>query len=313
MAKRFLAVCACTGFIALAFVDINGFVDAGRRGVLLFGRNVMPILFPFFFMSGFLVEVGFFSGFKKFGKAAPIFALSLLSGYPTGARLLGDLYKRGEVSRAQAIRIATYTSTCSPIFIIATVGACFYQSISVGALIFTAHVLGAVLNGVVYCRMNFKEAQASADKNCFASSTNTSNNVYLRDESRSTEQSHLQAAANSYDISTAISNSLYSAIQSILAVGGLIIIFFIASNLAGGGVFVSSLLEMTNGVYMASTFAPHSLVIPCAIVSFGGLCVTMQGFVFMSSFRMPFWFYLLYKVTHTVFAVIICLILAAAI
>lgn len=283
--KKVFAVLCCIGFIALAFADINGFVDAGRRGVLLFGRNVMPVLFPFFFVSGFLVEIGFFSGFKKFGKAVPIFALSLLSGYPTGARLLSDLYNRGELKREEAIKIATYTSTCSPIFIIATLGVCFYQSISAGVLVFAAHSLGAVLNGMVYRKMNFADTMP----------------LSMRVPPHLLEE----------EFSTAISKSLYSAIQNIFAVGGLIVMFFIVTNMIGGGILVSGLLEMTNGIFIASTTMPKSLVLPCAIVSFGGLCVAMQGFVFMSSFRMPFWFYLLYKVTHTIFAVIICLILVA--
>jgi hypothetical protein len=279
MAKRIFVVICCIGFIALAFADVNGFIDAGRKGILLFGRNVMPVLFPFFFVSGLLVEVGFFKAFGRYG----VFTLSLLAGYPTGARLLCDLYKRGEITRAQAIRTATYTSTCSPIFIIATLGACFYQSISVGVLVFVAHTLGAGLNGLLYCKVSFRGA-------------------------------HTQRTAEPQvppDTAKAISDSLYSAIQNIFAVGGLIVVFFIVTNMIGGGVFVSGLLEMTNGVFQASLVAPASLVLPTAIVTFGGLCVAVQGFVFMNSFKMPLWFYFLYKLTHTVFAVAICLILVA--
>jgi len=282
--KKFLVIACCLGFIALAFADVNGFVDAGRRGVLLFGRNVLPVLFPFFFVSGLLVELGFFRGFGKFGKAAPVFVLSLLSGYPTGARLLGDLYNRGEITRQQAIRTATYTSTCSPIFIIATLGACFYQSVAVGALVFTAHALGAILNGVIYFKVPFEDTSLRG----------------------------MHVTKQSLPTADAISNSLYSAIQNILAVGGLIIIFFIVTDMLGGGVILSSLFEMTNGVFQASLVS-SSLIIPTAIVTFGGLCVAMQGFVFMSSFRMPLWFYFLYKVTHTVFACIICLILSVVV
>jgi len=290
MVKRNLAIICCLAFIVLVFTDINAFVDAGRRGVLLFGRNVLPVLFPFFFISGLLVEAGFFSGFKRFGKAVPVFTLSLLSGYPTGARILRDLYATGEITRTKAIRTATYTSTCSPIFIIATVGACFYQSVTVGVLIFAAHSLGAVLNGVVYARVSFRgTAEESPVRTSFA---------------RTRDPSPL--ARN--DMSTAISNSLYSAVQNIFAVGGLIIVFFITTSMLGGGVFVSGLLEMTNGVFMASTVSA-SILLPCAIVSFGGLCVAMQGFVFMSTFRMPLWFYMLYKCTHAIFAVIFYLIL----
>ena len=291
--KKVFAVLCCLGFIVLAFADVNGFVDAGRKGVLLFGRNVMPVLFPFFFVSGLLVEIGFFKGFRKFGVAAPVFALSLLSGYPTGARLLADLYKRGEITRQQAIRTATYTSTCSPIFIIATLGACFYQSVTAGVLVFAAHTIGAVLSGVLFRGVRFKEDQSS----------------YMR----------YVAVTPGNDMAAAISSSLYSAIQNIFAVGGLVVVFFVAANMiplhllgtGSCGVFISGLLEMTNGVFRASVVAPTSLALATAIVTFGGMSVAMQGFVFMSSFKMPFWFYLLYKVTHTVFAVLICLILAA--
>jgi len=113
------------------------------------------------------------------------------------------------------------------------------------------------------------------------------------------------------DIAEAVSKSLYSAIQNIFAVGGLIVVFFIAASLIGGGVLVSGILEMANGVFQASAAAPASLVIPCAIVSFGGLCVAMQAFVFFGAFSMPLWFYLLYKVTHTILSVVFCLILCA--
>jgi hypothetical protein len=281
MAKRIFTVICCLGFLVLAFMDVTAFVEAGRRGVLLFGRNVLPVLFPFFFISGLLVEVGFFSAFGKFGKGAPVFVLSLLSGYPTGARLLCDLYNRGEITRSLAIRTATYTSTCSPIFIIATLGVCFYKSAVFGIIIFAAHCLGALLNGLIYCKVKFNSpAKLTRVRNFSPSSRN--------------------------DIATAVSNALYSAVQNIFAVGGLIVVFFIATTLIGGGVWVSGILEMTNGVYHASIAAPTSLLIPCAVVSFGGLCVAMQAFVFLGEFRMPLWFYFLYKVTHTILSVLLC-------
>ena len=301
MTKRFFIIICCFAFVAFVFADVGGFVDAGRRGILLFGQNVLPVLFPFFFVSGLLVEIGFFSGFKRFGAVAPVFALSLISGYPTGARLLGDLYRRGEITREQAIRTATFTSTCSPIFIIATLGACFYGSAAIGVLVFAAHSLGALVNGLVYYKVKFKVTEHFSQIPLLEKGVSRSKRDGV------------------CDISAAISNSLYSAIQNIFAVGGLIVVFFIATDLVTsllpganiGGVFISGILEMTNGVYLASLAAPGALLLPCAIVSFGGLCVAMQSFVFFRAFRMPLWFYFLYKTTHTILAVAICLILCA--
>ena len=291
--KKILVIFCCFLFISLAFANVDEFVLGAQRGVLLFGRNVMPVLFPFFFVTGLLVEIGFFSGFRRFGVAVPVFTLSFLGGYPTGARMLAGIYNRGEISRTQAIQISTFTSTCSPIFIIATVGACFYKSTSMGIFIFVCHSVASVINGLLYYWVKFKENDVPV--------TNSKSGMLSKQ----------------CDVSGAISNSLYSAVQNILATGGLIIMFFIfvtqiqvifdlspALNIILGGIF-----ELTNGINLASVVAPSSVVIPCAIVSFGGLAVAMQGFLFLRDFRMPFWFYMLYKTTHTIIAVLLCAVL----
>jgi|GEM_PF-1035733 len=292
--KKWFAIACCFGFIAIAFADINGFIEGARNGLELFERNVLGILFPFFFITSLLVELGFFSHFKRTGPA--VFALSLLGGYPTGARMLSSLYAKGEISRTQAIRISTYTSTSSPIFTIATLGVCFYGDIIVGVVIFACHITAALVNGIIYKGVKFPDIGGRKT-------------VTLKPQQE--------------DIAESITNSLYSAVQSILAVGGLIVVFFILSsqiqNLISLPDFVKlpffGILEMTNGVFLSSLAMPLSsilnfaILIPCAIITFGGLAVAMQGFLFLKTFRMPFSFYLLYKTTHTLIAVLLCLAL----
>ena len=289
--KKAIVIFCCLAFIGLAFVNVGEFVSSAQRGVLLFGRNVMPILFPFFFVTSLLVELGFFSGFKRFGFTAPVFTLSLLGGYPTGARMLAELYTRGEISRTQAIRISTYTSTCSPIFVIATVGACFYKSTSIGITIFICHIIAAMINGLLYCKVRFQESENPLP-------------LFGR------------VALKMPNINDSISNALYSAIQNIFAIGGLIVTFFVLANQIQVvislneefNLAVAGILELTNGIHLASVTVPSYVLIPCAIVSFGGLAVAMQGFLFLKSFRMPFWFYLLYKGTHAIIAMLVCLL-----
>lgn len=285
--KKVFSISCCLLFIILAFADTKGFVTNAQHGLLLFGNSVLPILFPFFFITSMLIELNFFSVFKKFGVSAPIFAVSTLSGYPTGARMLSELYLRGEISRNQAIQISTFTSTCSPIFVIATVGTCFYKSTSIGVIIFVCHITAAILNGFLYRKINFKNYNA--------------NFVPLLTKKHQ-------------DISDAVSNSLYSSVHNILAVGGLIIVFFIAVNQIQVFIplpaIISGIIELTNGVFLYSSSTPESILVPCAIISFGGLAVAMQGFLFLKSLKLPFWFYMLYKTTHAIIAIIICLLFA---
>jgi hypothetical protein len=269
----------CFLYIGLAFWDIAGFVENAQRGLVLFGTGVLPILFPFFFISSLLVELDLF---KKRGARTGVVFLSLLSGYPTGIRMLSQLYERGQITREQAIRTATFTSTASPIFIVATLGEVMYNNIRFGIIIFAAHVLGAILNGFLYGAVKFKPIpQEKPRKNL-----------------------------TNMDLNDILSSALYNAIQNVLAVGGLVMIFFVAS--APLGLPAAALLEMTNGVFLASetpAVGIRQFIIPCAIVSFGGLCVALQGFVFLKNFRLPFWFYFIYKSTHTFFAVFAVIIL----
>ena len=274
MSKVFTAI-ACLSFIILAFTSPQDFVTHARNGMSLFAFNVLPILFPFFFVTGLLVELDLFKH-PKF-KRSGIIMMSFLSGSPTSARILSQLYIRGDITRDQAIKTATFTTTTSPVFIIATLGTVLYQDVTIGILIFIAHILGAVANGILYSFFPAKQSPLNHEP---------------------------IKPSTPLNVSDAISKSLNSAIQNILAVGGLVVIFFIVS--ASMPLPIAAVLEMTTGVFRAEavTQGMWRAIIACAIVSFGGICVAMQSFVFFRTFQMPVGFYFLYKTTHTVFAVI---------
>lgn len=302
MAKKILVTCVCLCFVGLAFFDVAGFVDAGRRGLSLFSMNVLPVLFPFFFVTSLMVESGVFSQGRQLNKSPgrigiTVWFLSILSGFPTSARMLGELYKNGRITRASAMRISTFTSTPSPIFVVATVGTILYGSTALGVVIFMSIIFGALANGLIYTRVRFNNCSVQA----------------------------VQPLSHPKPLPEVIAIALQNSIQSILAVGGLIVIFFILGNQLDSlldlphsfDVILSSLLEMTNGVFTAAQggvgFDPGitfvSLLVPVAILAFGGLCVGMQGLIFAKNFGMPFWFYLLYKSTHTVLSIGVALVL----
>jgi len=307
-----IVVVICILFALLAFSDVAGFVTNARGGLLLFGNNVLPVLFPFFFISSLLVELDLFKCRRAQGIG--IVAISFLSGYPTGARMLAELYTRGEITREKAIKTATYTSVASPIFIIATVGTAMYGDVRLGVIIFAAHVAGALVNGLLYTRgaapgiLSFVAGVCGTRAAC--ARPRPCGHVLDASATASSTPGAAPRREMTTGLSDSISRALYSSVQNIMAVGGLIVIFFIAS--APLATPIAAVLEMTTGVFRASETGLGGIwraVIPCLIVSFGGFCVAMQAFVFLKEFKMPVWFYFLYKVTHAVIAAGVCAVL----
>lgn len=77
------------------------------NGITLFALNVLPSLLPFFFLTKLLSSLGNIDSLtrflrrplKKIFKLPPQFAyimfISMISGYPIGANLVGDLCAPG--------------------------------------------------------------------------------------------------------------------------------------------------------------------------------------------------------------------------
>lgn len=290
---------ACLVFIFIAFLDVGAFVENARRGLLVFGLNVLPVLFPFFFISGLLIELS-----TRFNRPV-YFALSYLAGFPTSARMLSIAHSKGQIDRASAMRLATYTSTTSPIFIIATLGTAMYGDTQLGIIIFVAHVLGAFATGVLWCPS--KKILVSAELAPPTKTPNLSAQTVLAPANFF--ERHHKTPAPKIDVCDAVSRSLNGAIQSVLMVGGLIVVFFIAT--AGMPFWLLGVFELTTGVYHAQAHIAGiaRAIVPCAIVSFGGLCVAMQGFVFLKNFQMPAWYYFGYKGIQTILSVLFCMMI----
>ena len=92
---RILILFFCLAFATLVFVDVAGFVTASREGFSLFTQSVLPVLFPFFFITSLAVHGGV-------DKRWQVYAFSLLGGFPTSARMIAELHERGRLSRNNA-------------------------------------------------------------------------------------------------------------------------------------------------------------------------------------------------------------------
>lgn len=283
--KGAVTVGFCVLFMLLAFLDVRKFAESARGGMVLFGTTVLPILFPFLFVCTIIIDL---VGARRGWVLVPLhFALSVLTGAPTSARMISQITCGKSISRRSGLVMASYTTTASPIFVIASLGASLYGDLRLGVLIFVSTILGALLNGVLYWFLVTRVgwvSRALGEEKCALP----------------------VPAAPPRDISMVISGAMYTAVKNVLTVGGFIVIFFVVS--ANLPALLSYVTEMTTGVFVAERFVSGiwRAVVPTAIISFGGVCLAMQNFVFLRDLNTPVWYYVMYKVTHAVFAVAVC-------
>lgn len=155
-------------FSALAITTVfvcSEVLKAGiMQGLLLCFSVVIPSLFVFTAISlfiansGILVKIGRFT--EKFsiwlfgldGQQFSCFILSLVSGYPTGARIIADLYERKQISLQKGKLMLLYSINAGPAFIVTAVGSFVLHSRSDGVRLLIAHILSSVIMALVTAR-----------------------------------------------------------------------------------------------------------------------------------------------------------------
>lgn len=106
----------------ILILDSRAAGEAALKGVELCLRSVVPALFPFFLLSGFLT--GSIGGSGMIGKlyrmpkqCGTVILTGILSGYPVGARLAAEQYRTGMLTKSQADRLLMFCSQAGPSFL----------------------------------------------------------------------------------------------------------------------------------------------------------------------------------------------------
>lgn len=127
---------------------------SARRGISLWVSNVLPALLPFFICANFLQNMGVV---RQLDHSIFPFVMSVLSGYPMGAKIVGDLRRKGEISLNEAKRLMSFCSTSGPAFMVGAVGAGMLGSGMLGGIVAASHYIGAAANGVFFTMIYGKE------------------------------------------------------------------------------------------------------------------------------------------------------------
>lgn len=285
-----IAVIASVVSFVLIF-SFGGNISEGiRTGLSLCGEIVIPSLFPFMVLSGFMMKSGAADAigrilskpsqilFKLPGCAGTAVLLSFISGYPVGAKCASDLYKSGKITQSQARRMLCFTVNAGPAMIVLAVGSGMLGSQKLGWVLLSVHIISALLIGIISARF-------SKDK---------------IDESTFTVTKHGQNLADSFVESTS------DAAISMLGICAFVVLFSAVINVFSQfGSFFPPLLEVTVGCESVIS-ARSGLPVVSAVLGWSGISVHCQV---MSSARAikprPLTF-ILSRACHAAVSYIVC-------
>lgn len=136
--------------------------DACRDALDMCAGLLIPSLFPFFVLSGYLNRVGLpgllgkvlapFAArlFGVSGAGASAFVMGLLGGYPAGAAFLADLERSGGITAREGERLLAFCNNSGPAFIVGAMGLGVFGSVRCGLILYGIHVFAAFLTGLVF-------------------------------------------------------------------------------------------------------------------------------------------------------------------
>lgn len=124
--------------------------------------TLLPSLFPmmaaahFFVASGSAAWVGAHGGgiAKLLGTSrmgSALFLCGIVSGFPGGAAALARAYEAKQIGKEEAQRLCGLCNLPSPGFYLGFLGAVLCRSTALGALLFAAHLLSAILLLPIFC------------------------------------------------------------------------------------------------------------------------------------------------------------------
>lgn len=149
-------------FISTIILVFPEYSSNGVKTGLTFCSNILiPSLFPFMVISGFIVKSNLalklgkiMNPVTKFlfhlpGCTGPTILLGLIGGYPTSARGIKSLFEQKLIDNSQAERMLYFSVCAGPAFVISVVGTNFLKSSKAGIIILTSQIISSITLGII--------------------------------------------------------------------------------------------------------------------------------------------------------------------
>lgn len=155
-------ILAGLALLAALLANARAAAEACREALGMCARLLIPSLFPFFVLSGFLNRLGLPGALGRLlapaavrlygvsGAGASALPVGLAGGYPTGAAYIADMARSGAVTRQEAERLLAFCNNSGPAFIVGAVGVGVFGSVKLGLILYGVHVFAALVTGLFF-------------------------------------------------------------------------------------------------------------------------------------------------------------------
>ena len=298
--KKTLTLLTILLIILLILIYSSDIMENIRFSFSLCINNLFPSLIPFMLLSNILINYNFIEDisdifnifmtkiFKVNKNCSFAFVMSLLSGSPSNAKYLKDLYDNKLIDNIDIQKCLNFCHFTNPIFIIGTIGYTFLNNKKLGLIILISHYLSSFIIGC------FSKKNISESKNNYKT-TNKTNFINI------------------------LKNSINSTINTLLLILGIIttciIITCIIDNIVkinNNYKYLYGIIEITQGLkYLSLSNLSIELkaIISSFLISFGGICIHAQVFSILDNKKIRYIPYLLSRIIHAFLSSIITFII----
>lgn len=287
--KNILITIICSLLILQILAVPKTCIDAAISGALLFFYKVFPSLFSFLVVSNIILSYdGVYIYSKVLGSTickpfklprscSFVLIISVLCGYPLGAKYACDLYERNIIDLRTCERLLNIASNASPLFMLGSVGISMLKSSHIGYILLISNLLSCIVMGLLI-PSKIANKKDVPEKNHIFPNMNIGNVLKNSVENSIKTCLSIGGFVTAYSVVNSMiqANYLFNVIVTQISN-----IFHISKDIVEGSIL--GIVEMTNGCSLiSSSNAP--IITKIAIVSFlftfSGLSIISQVYSF---------------------------------
>lgn len=271
------------GFLVTCIMLSQTIAEGVSYGLNICLYSLIPALFFFIAVSNIICNTQLSSilsapfawlarvVFRLDGRLFSVFLLSIIGGYPVGAKIIGDKVRSGEISSQTGAYLLNFCVNCSPAFLISYLSVKLWNSVAIGVLLFCSQTLSCILI------------------------------AFVTGFGRQIHQCHVQSAKQQPPLSTIVVNSVVNATKTLGVLCSFVLLFCAIYPLLAKlpmpdtiSFFLRPALEVISGVQeVAHLPVEQGVLMASLFTSFGGACVYLQVFAMLNHTNIRFfsWFF----------------------